>query len=710
MTNLRLTVFSLITALITAPHVAAQSVPAQAPADLIVTGRIYTVDVTRPIVEAFAVRGGRFVFVGTARDAMKLKGPSTRIYDLHGATAYPGFIDAHAHLLGLGQALQSVDLVGVSSYDEVVSRVAARAKSTAPGQWIMGDGWDQNRWAVKEFPTHDALTRAVPKIPVLLNRVDGHAVLANAAAMRAAGITSKTPDPTGGRIIRDAKGNPTGVFVDNAQSLFAHAEPQLTTAQVAELLHAAAVESNRWGLTEVQDMGEERGTIEALESLARDGKLPLRTYEMVGDDSAALAYYFARGPKKDLYDGHVSVRGIKLYADGALGSRGAALLAPYSDDSGNTGLLVSTPEHLKSRTIDALRHGFQVSTHAIGDRGNRNALDAYEAALAAVPTTDARLRIEHAQIISPQDIPRFARLGVIPSMQASHQTSDMPWAERRLGPVRIRGAYAWRALLNTGVVIPNGTDFPVEHVSPIITFHSSVTRQDADNAPPGGWYPDQRMTREEALRSMTLWPAYAAFQENELGSIAAGKYADFTILNLDIMTAAPEKILGAQVVATYVGGAPVYEWKMGVIRAGDGDADAPAAPAAPAAPSASAPGGTSAMPIVREEEWTRGLVARDQSIFERLLAPGFVYTEDGAVMSRDDVIASANGEDTTTWAGNEGMKVHDFGDTQLITGVLHVKGKNRSGPFDRRYAFTDTWQKRNGSWQLIGAQDYVIPK
>jgi len=288
-------------------------------------------------------------------------------------------------------------------------------------------------------------------------------------------------------------------------------------------------------------------------------------------------------------------------------------------------------------------------------------------------------------------------------MQSSHQTSDMPWAERRLGPERIRGAYAWRTLLNTGVVIPNGTDFPVERVNPIITFHSAVTRQDAENSPPGGWYPDQRMTREEALRSMTLWPAFATFQENELGSITAGKYADFTILDRDIMTVAPERILGAHVVATYVGGTPVYEAKVTAARAGSADA-------APAADSLQANENAGAQPLQREEEWTRGLVARDTKMFERLLAPGFVYTEDGAVMSRDDVIASAAGEDTTTWAANEGMKAHDFGDTQIITGVLHVKGKNKGGPFERRYQFTDTWQKRGGTWQLIGAQDYVIPK
>ncbi|MGH7622300.1 MAG: amidohydrolase family protein, partial [Gemmatimonadaceae bacterium] len=389
---------------------------------------------------------------------------------------------------------------------------------------------------------------------------------------------------------------------------------------------------------------------------------------------------------------------IKLYADGALGSRGAALLAPYSDDSGNVGLLVSTEQHLKERSIEALKHGFQVSTHAIGDRGNRNALDAYEAALDAVPTPDARLRVEHAQIISPEDIPRFAKLGVIPSMQASHQTSDMPWAERRLGPVRIHGAYAWRSLLNTGVIIPNGTDFPVEHVNPLITFHSAVTRQDAENQPPGGWYPDQRMTRTEALRSMTIWPAFAAFQENELGSITPGKYADFTIVDRDIMTVPAEDILGAHVVATYVGGSAVYQ--------------APAVTAAATSAPAAAPAaqGAQTMPMQLEDEWTKGLVARDTVVFSRLLAPGFVYTENGSVMTRADVIGSVNGDDRVEWAANEGMQLHDFGSTHVITGVLHLKGKGKDGPFDRRYEFTDTWQRNGSTWQIIAAQDYIIPK
>ena len=692
--------FALLAVLAAAAPVSARA-QAPKPADLIVTGgRIYTVDDTRPIVEAFAVSKGHFVFVGTTRDAMLFKGPQTRVLDVHGATVYPGFIDAHAHMLGLGLALSSVDLVGAPSYEDVVSRVVARARTVPAGQWITGNGWDQNRWPVKEFPTNGALSRAVPDHPVVLDRVDGHALLANAAAMRAAGITSATPDPTGGRIIRDAGGNPTGVFVDNAQGLIQRALPELTPKQLSDAIHAAAVECNKWGLTEVQDMGSGRQTIEAFESLARAGRLPIRSYNMVTDDQADLDYYFARGPRKALYDGHVWVRGVKLYADGALGSRGAALLAPYSDDSGNVGLLVSTEKHLEQRTIEALKHGFQVSTHAIGDRGNRNALDAYEAALDAVPTPDARLRVEHAQIISPEDIPRFAKLGVIPSMQASHQTSDMPWAERRLGPVRIKGAYAWRSLLNTGVIIPNGTDFPVEHVNPLITFHSAVTRQDAQNQPPGGWYPDQRMTRKEALRSMTIWPAFAGFQENELGSITPGKYADFTIVDRDIMTVPAEDILGAHVVATFLGGSAVYQ----------APATTAAATSALGAAPASTPQITQVVPLQLEDQWTKGLVARDTVVFARLLAPGFVYTENGSVMSRADVIGSVNGDDHVEWAGNEGMQMHDFGATQVITGVLHLKGTGKDGPFDRRYEFTDTWQKGDAGWQIIAAQDYIIPK
>jgi len=530
------------------------------PAELIVTNaRVYTVDDTRPVVEAFAVRDGRFLFAGSAREAMALRGPATRVLDLGGRTVIPGMVDAHAHLLGLGQSLQRVALQGTASYDEVVARAAARAREVPGTGWILGRGWDQNDWGDTRFPTHDALSRAVPDRPVVLTRVDGHALLANAAAMRAAGITAATKDPEGGRIERDARGEPTGVFVDNAQSLIGRAVPEPSRDDTRQSILQAVKEANRWGLVGLHDAGASRMTIDLYEELAREGRLDLRVYVMIGDDSAAIAHYFARGPQNGLSDGRVWIRAVKLYADGALGSRGAALLDPYADDPKNSGLLVSAPAHIQEVAARALRAGFQVNTHAIGDRGNRVVLDAYEAALRATPTADHRFRVEHAQVLTPADVPRFARLGVIPSMQAVHQTSDMYWAPNRLGPARVLGAYAWRSLLATGVVIPNGSDTPVEHPNPLYSFHAAVSRQDENDWPPGGWQPQERMTREEALRSMTLWPAYAAFQERVAGSISVGKYADFVVLDRDLMTVAEKDILGTSVIGTYIGGRPVYE-------------------------------------------------------------------------------------------------------------------------------------------------------
>lgn len=532
------------------------------PADLIVTAeRIYTVDESRPVVQALAIRGGRIIFAGPVAGARALAGSSTRVLDFPGRTVVPGLADAHGHLLGLGQALSAVDLVGTKSFDEVVARVVARAKTAPPGSWISGRGWDQNDWGDTRFPTHEALSKAVPDHPVVLERVDGHAILANAKAMAAAGVTSSTKDPRGGRILHLANGAPSGVFVDNAQELIGRAVPPMTRDQLKDALTAAVAEANRWGLVAVHDAGESRETLSVLEEMAKGGALKLRAYEMISDDSAAIAYFFERGPQSALYDGHLWIRSIKLYADGALGSRGAALLDPYSDDPGNYGLLVSPPEHLQAVAVEALQHGFQVCTHAIGDRANRIVLDAYEAALKKVPTADHRFRVEHAQIIQHDDIPRFAELGVIPSMQAVHQTSDMYWAEQRLGGGRLYGAYAWRALLETGVVIPDGSDFPVEGVNPLRSFHSAVSREDENNWPPGGWHPEEKMTREEALRGMTIWPAYAAFQEDVMGSLTPGKYADFVVLDRDIMRVPEEDILGTQVVATYIAGKAVYERK-----------------------------------------------------------------------------------------------------------------------------------------------------
>ncbi|HEU4747207.1 MAG TPA: amidohydrolase [Gemmatimonadaceae bacterium] len=540
------------------------AIPAQQSADLLLTnGRIYTVDATRPVASALAVRGDRILFVGSDVEGRALAGAATRILDLQGKTVVPGLIDAHAHLLGLGTSLRRVNLVGATSYAEVVSRVAAWAKTVRAGEWIVGRGWDQTRWPTNAFPTHEELSRATPNNPVVLSRVDGHAVLANAKAMQLAGITARTPDPAGGRILRDASGAPSGVFVDNAESLVDKAIPSSSKDEKRRAILAAIAESNRYGLTGIHDAGQDAATTAIYEELAKAGEFNLRNYVMLsdpGDRAAALRNpYIARGPQSGLYGGRLWIRSIKLYADGALGSRGAALLAPYSDEPANSGLLVSHPSHIAAMAELGLARGFQINVHAIGDRGNRIALDAFDSALRRSPRADHRFRVEHAQVISPEDIPRFARLGVIPSMQATHQTSDMRWAEARVGPERIRGAYAWRSLLNTGVIIPNGTDFPVEEVNPLLTFHASVTRQDASGAPPGGWFPDQKMTRQEALQSMTIWPAHAGFQESVIGSLTPGKYADFVILDRDIMRVPDSELLSTRVVSTWLGGKAVYQ-------------------------------------------------------------------------------------------------------------------------------------------------------
>ena len=536
-------------------------------ADLILrNGRIYTVDDAKPFGTAMVVCGDRVVFVGSDAEAATFAGRSTRIQDLGGLTVLPGLADAHIHVLGVGEALRRVDLVGAKTYEEVIARVVARAREVKSGDWILGRGWDQNLFPSREFPTHDALSRALPSNPVVLGRIDGHALLANAQAMALAGVTGKTKEPAGGRIVRDAAGNPTGVFVDNAKELVERAIPSSSRDEMKKALIAAIGNLNSWGLTSAQDPGEGPAAIGIYEELARNNELNVRSYVMLSDpnvsDSASWANsknpFIRRGPQSALYNGHLWIRAIKLYADGAMGSRGAALLAPYSDDPGNTGLLVSTPEHIRGTAEMALKKGFQVNVHAIGDRGNRIVLDAFDSAMKKFPRADHRFRVEHAQTLSPADIPRFAKLGAIPSMQSSHQTSDMGWIERRLGPERVKGAYAWRSLLETGVIIPNGTDAPVERVNPFITFHSAVTRQSPDDQPPGGWYPEQKMTRDEALKSMTIWPAYAAFQEKMMGSLTPGKYADFVILSQDIMRVPEAEIMKTVVMETYVGGQRVY--------------------------------------------------------------------------------------------------------------------------------------------------------
>jgi predicted amidohydrolase YtcJ len=541
---------------------AAASAGAQTPqpADLIVTNaRIYTVDPSRPMVDAMVVRGGRVVFTGPSRLAQTYKGPSTRVVDLAGKTVIPGMIDAHVHLLNLGNSLRNVDLRGTRSYDEVIARVVARAKETPKGEWITGRAWDQNDWADTRFPTHEALSRAVPDHPVYLTRVDGHAALANDAAMKAASLTTSSQDPSGGKIIRDSQNRPTGVLIDRAMGLVSRVIPPASKEQLRAATTAAIKEMNRWGLTSVHDAGVGRGVIDVYEELAKEGKYDIRDYVMVANDDEAIDHYLARGAQAALYDGRLWIKAIKISADGALGSRGAALLEPYSDDAGNSGLSLVPAGRVKSVALRALPKGFQVNVHAIGDRANRTVLDEFEAALGEQPVADHRFRVEHAQIIHPADIPRFARLGVIPSMQASHQTSDMYWAGNRIGPNRLLGAYAWRSLLNTGVVIANGSDLPVEEVNPLISFHASISRQDENDWPAGGWHPEQKMTRDEALKSMTIWAAHAGFMEKDVGSLEPGKYADFVVLDQDIMQVPPELVLRTRVLATYLGGRAVHQ-------------------------------------------------------------------------------------------------------------------------------------------------------
>jgi predicted amidohydrolase YtcJ len=528
-------------------------------ADLIVhDARIHTVDAARPLARAMAIRDGRIVFVGSEREALSLRGTKTRLLDLDGKTVIPGMIDAHAHLLGLGQGLQTLDLRGTTSFDAVIAKVVERRAAITPGRWIVGRGWDQNDWADTRFPEHATLSAQTADHPVLLERVDGHAVLVNAAALKAAGINRDTPDPEGGRIERDAEGEPTGVLVDNAIDLVVKVMPTPTTDELRDAVTRAIAELQRWGLTGIHDAGVSREVIAVYEALARAGRHGLRNYVMVSGADADIDWALARGAQNGLHDGRLWIRSIKLSADGALGSRGAWLLEPYADAPGHSGLATLPAGRVRAVATRALKGGFQVNTHAIGDRANRVVLDELADAFDAVPVADHRFRIEHAQILHPDEIARFAELGMIPSMQSSHQTSDMYWAGTRIGPTRELGAYAWRSLLDTGVIVPNGSDLPVELTNPLISFHAAVSRQDAKDWPTGGWHPEQRMTRDEALKSMTLWPAQAAFMEAEVGSLSVGKRADFVVLDQDLMRVPVELILRTRVLQTWLGGERVY--------------------------------------------------------------------------------------------------------------------------------------------------------
>ncbi|MCZ6670222.1 MAG: amidohydrolase [Acidobacteria bacterium] len=531
-------------------------------ADLVLTNaHILTLEPEQPRAEAIAVRNGRIWKVGSTADILAAAGPDTERIDLGGKLVLPGLTDAHGHLMGLGDHLANLDVTGTQSAQEVAGMVAERADGAAEGEWILGRGWDQNDWSTKEFPDHSGLTRAAPGNPVVLRRVDGHAVWLNARALEIAGITAATPDPPGGKIER-AGGHPTGILIDNAVDLVQKWIPEPSRDEQLRRLEAASRACLRDGLTSIHDAGIDWDRVGLYQEMIDQGRLKLRIYAMIGIEPTENRTEL-RPPIVDYGNGMLAVRSIKLYMDGALGSRGAALLEPYADDPENRGLLIHPAAKVTAVAAEAMATGYQVNIHAIGDRGNRLALDALEEATRQAPIGAAlRHRIEHAQVLEDADIPRFAKLGVIASMQPTHCTSDMYWAAERLGETRARGAYAWNRLRQTGARLACGSDFPVESQAPLEGIYAAVTRQDRKGWPAGGWHPEERMSLEEAIRCFTIDAAYAAFEEEHRGTIRPGKRADFTVLDNDITALPPEEILKTGIEMTIVGGEIVY-------RAGD---------------------------------------------------------------------------------------------------------------------------------------------
>ncbi len=550
---------------------------------LLFNGDIRTLDPERPRAEALLAIDGTIAFVGSEREARARAsaaaaaaagasaGAATlREIDLRGRQALPAFIDAHAHLGALGALeLGTLDLREARSWHEVVAAVRAEAARRRPGEWILGGRWDHESWPGRALPTHDAISEAAPENPVWLERVDGHMGIANRAALAAAGIGRDTRAPPGGEIVRDARGEPTGVLVDNAIDLVAAKIPASARPRYEDLVLAAQERCLRAGLAGVHDAGVAPEEAAALARLAESGRLKIHVHAMISGSDAGLAHVERTAPLvRAGPGGQLSVRAVKLFADGALGSRGAWLLAPYADrprgEDGApwVGLPVMAPDRLR-RAIDlALRRGWQVAVHAIGDRANREVLDALADAARARGRADLaaeRPRVEHAQVVDPEDFPRFAALGAIASMQPTHATSDMRWAERRLGRERLRGAYAWASLLRAGARLALGSDFPVEAPDPLLGIHAAVARQDARGEPAGGWLPHERLTREEAVRGFTQWAAYAGFEEDRRGVLAPGKRADVVVVSRDLFFCAPEEIAAAEVEMTIVGGEVLHE-------------------------------------------------------------------------------------------------------------------------------------------------------
>ncbi len=524
-----------------------QAIAAAQVADLVlVNANIYTMNPQQPKAKALAVKDGRILSIGET--VQKYVGPKTTVIDAHGAAMIPGLIDSHGHMLGLGSQMETFDFRATRTVAEVANAIHEKSKTVKPGDWILGRSWDQTNWG-GQFPTHFLLTKASPDNPVFLIRVDGHAAWVNRKALELAKITSKTPDPPGGKILHDQSGEPTGVLIDRAQGLVGKVIPEPSFETVKRRLLLASQECARLGLTTVHDAGISAETIKAYKELIAENKLPLRIYGMIGGDGTLWQSYLKSGPEVGDF---LTIRSIKLMADGAMGSGGAAFWQPYSDDKENTGLLLIKQSDIERVAAEAVKAGFQVNTHAIGDRANRLVLDAYGKVLGGV--NDKRFRIEHAQALALPDFELFKKFSVIASMQSTHATSDMRWAEKRLGPDRIAGAYAAQRFLKLGVPVANGSDFPVEEPNPILGLYAAITRQDLAGYPAKGWMPDQKLTREQALKSWTVAGAYAAFEEKQKGSLEVGKMADFLLLSGDLMTIPEREIGKLRVTMTVVGG------------------------------------------------------------------------------------------------------------------------------------------------------------
>jgi len=550
------------------------------PAELVLrNGKIATMNPAQPTAEALAARGGRIVALGGSADVQPLIGAHTRVIDLHGQLAIPGFIEGHAHFTGIGEYRLGLDLREARTWDDIVAQVARAARQARPGEWIVGRGWHQSKWAtppdpnVEGFPLHASLDAVSGDHPVLLEHASGHASFVNAKAMELAGVTRATPNPKGGEILKDAAGDPTGLLREAAQGLVSRAleqwRAQRTPAEQAADLHKmiglATAECLAKGITTFEDAGSPPGTVDVFRRMAENHELGLRLWVMLRESNQKLEADLDRYRTIGAGGDFLTVRAIKRYMDGALGSRGAWLLEPYTDSPGSTGLNLEDPADIRRAAELAIRHGYQLCVHAIGDRANREVLNIYESVFREHPEQkDLRWRIEHAQHLNAADIPRFAQLGVIAAMQGIHCTSDAPFVILRLGPKRAEeGAYVWQKLMKSGAIVGNGTDAPVEDVSPIACFYASVTRKLKDGSV---FYPDQRMTRQEALRSYTWNNAYAAFEEKLKGSLEPGKLADITVLSRDILTIPDDEIMATDVVYTIVGGKVAFEGTAGAPR------------------------------------------------------------------------------------------------------------------------------------------------